>query len=407
MKNVYSVGQINSYIKNMFSQDFMLRSIYVKGEVSNVKYHSSGHIYFTMKDKTGMLTCVMFAGFRKALGFTLKEGQQIVAGGSIEVYERDGKYQFYAKEIILDGAGLLYEKYERLKKELEEMGMFAVEYKKPIPAYAQKIGIVTAPTGAAVQDIINIAKRRNPYVQLILYPALVQGEGAKESIVNGIRALESAGVDLMIVGRGGGSIEDLWAFNEEIVARAIFECGVPVVSAVGHETDTTIADYVADMRAPTPSAAAELTVFSYEEYARRSFDSYSLLRHHFNRQLNDKKNRCEQMRFRLLALSPQSRIREKRMRCINEQERMEKRMRQILIEKRHGLQLRIEKLKALSPLDRLQSGYAYVENERGVAVSDIEQVRLGQLLTLHMKNGLLHTTVQDKQAIRREIDGTG
>ena len=406
MKSVYSVGQINSYIKNMFSQDFMLRSIYVKGEVSNVKYHSSGHIYFTMKDKTGMLTCVMFAGFRKALGFTLKEGQQIVAGGSIEVYERDGKYQFYAKEIILDGAGLLYEKYERLKKELEEMGMFAVEYKKPIPAYARKIGIVTAPTGAAVQDIINIAKRRNPYVQLLLYPALVQGEGAKESIVNGIRALELAGVDVMIVGRGGGSIEDLWAFNEEIVARAIFECSVPVVSAVGHETDTTIADYVADMRAPTPSAAAELTVFSYEEYARRCFDSYSLLRHHFNRQLNDKKNRYEQMRFRLLALSPQSRIREKRMRCINEQERMEKRMQQILIEKRHGLQLRIERLKALSPLDRLQSGYAYVENERGGAVSDIEQVRLGQLLTLHMKNGLLHTTVQDKQAVRREVDGT-
>lgn len=406
MKSVYSVGQINSYIKNMFSQDFMLRSIYVKGEVSNVKYHSSGHIYFTMKDKTGMLACVMFAGFRKALGFTLKEGQQIISGGSIEVYERDGKYQFYVKEIILDGAGLLYEKYERLKKELEDMGMFAVEYKKPIPVYAQKIGIVTAPTGAAVQDIINIAKRRNPYIQLILYPALVQGEGAKESIVNGIRALESAGVDVIIVGRGGGSIEDLWAFNEEIVARAIFECNVPVVSAVGHETDTTIADYVADMRAPTPSAAAELTVFSFEEYTRRYIDLYSILRHHFIRQINDKKNRCEQMRFRLLALSPQSRIREKRMRCINERELMEKRIQQVLQSKKHALQLRIEKLKAMSPLDRLQSGYAYVENEQGGVVSDIEQVRIGQLLTLHVKNGLLHAQVKEKQSVRREFDGT-
>ncbi len=405
MKSVYSVGQINSYIKNMFSQDYMLRSIYVKGEVSNVKYHSSGHIYFTMKDKTGMLTCVMFAGFRKGLGFTLKEGQQIVAGGSIEVYERDGKYQLYAKDIILDGAGLLYEKYEQLKKELEEMGMFAAEYKKQVPAYAQKIGIVTAPTGAAVQDIINIAKRRNPYVQLILYPALVQGEGAKESIVNGIRVLESAGVDVMIVGRGGGSIEDLWAFNEEAVARAIFDCRVPIISAVGHETDTTIADYAADLRAPTPSAAAELAVFSYEEYARRCFDLYSLLRHHFNRQINEKKNRCEQMRLRLFAVSPQSRIREKKMRCVNEQERMEKRMQQILTEKRHGLQLRIERLKALSPLDRLQSGYAYVENERKEAVTDIRQVRLGQLLTLQMKNGILQTEVRDKQAIRRKKDG--
>ena len=207
MNHVYSVGQINSYIKNMFAQDFMLRSIYVKGEASNVKYHSSGHIYFTMKDKNGTITCVMFSGSRAGLRFQLKEGQQIVVGGSIEVYERDGKYQLYAREITLDGMGQLYERYEQLKRELEEMGMFAKEYKCSIPKYAQRIGIVTAPTGAAVQDIINISKRRNPYVQLILYPALVQGEGAAESVVNGIHALEQQKVDVMIIGRGGGSIE--------------------------------------------------------------------------------------------------------------------------------------------------------------------------------------------------------
>ncbi len=263
MKNVYSVGQVNTYIKNMFAQDFMLKRISVKGEVSNCKYHSTGHIYFTLKDGVGAISAVMFAGNRRGLTFAMKEGDKVVVTGSIEVYERDGKYQLYAREIELAGAGNLYLKFEALKRELEEMGMFDASYKKPIPKYAKRVGIVTAPTGAAIQDIRNIASRRNPYVQLILYPALVQGEGAAASVVNGIRTLDALGVDVMIVGRGGGSIEDLWAFNEEIVARAIFACETPVISAVGHETDTTIADYAADLRAPTPSAAAELAVFDY------------------------------------------------------------------------------------------------------------------------------------------------
>ena len=214
MRNVYTVAQINSYIKNMFAEDYMLRSVFVKGEISNCKYHSSGHIYFTLKDEKGILACIMFAGSRAGLSFQLEEGQQVVVGGTIDVYERDGKYQLYAKQITLDGAGLLYEKFDRLKRQLEEMGMFAPEYKQPIPRYVRTLGVVTAPTGAAVRDIINIATRRNPYVQIILYPAIVQGEHAPASIVNGIRALERLGVDVMIVGRGGGSIEDLWAFNE-------------------------------------------------------------------------------------------------------------------------------------------------------------------------------------------------
>ena len=223
MNSIYSVGQVNAYIKNMFNQDFMLNRIYVKGEVSNCKYHTSGHIYFSLKDETGTIACVMFAGQRKGLAFPMKNGDRVVAGGSISVYERDGKYQLYAREITLEGAGLLYERFLALKKELEEMGMFAQEYKQPIPKYAGKIGVVTAPTGAAIQDIRNIAGRRNPYLQLVLYPALVQGEGAVQSIVKGIQTLDRLGVDVIIVGRGGGSIEDLWAFNEEAVARAIFD----------------------------------------------------------------------------------------------------------------------------------------------------------------------------------------
>ena len=264
--SIYSVGQVNAYIKNMFAQDFMMKHIYVRGEVSNCKYHTSGHIYFTLKDETGTLNAIMFAGNRKGgLHFPMKEGDNVVVLGAVRVYERDGKYQLYAQSIILEGAGLLYQKFEELKKELEEMGMFAEEYKQPIPRFPRTVGVVTAPTGAAVRDIQNIAARRNPYVQLILYPAQVQGEGAAESIINGIFALEHYGVDVMIVGRGGGSIEELWAFNEESVARAIFECTVPVISAVGHETDTTIADYVADRRAATPSEAAGVGGFCKRE----------------------------------------------------------------------------------------------------------------------------------------------
>lgn len=295
-QNVYTVAQINAYIKNMFTQDYMLRFVLVKGEVSNCKYHSSGHIYFTLKDAKGVIACVMFAGSRTGLSFRLEEGQMVVVGGTIDVYERDGKYQLYARQITLDGAGLLYEKFDRLKHELEEMGMFAPEYKQPIPKYIKTLGVVTAPTGAAVRDIINIATRRNPYVQIILYPAVVQGDQAVASIVNGIRALEQIGVDVMIVGRGGGSIEDLWAFNEEAVAQAVFDSPIPIISAVGHETDTTIIDFVADLRAPTPSAAAELAVYDFWQLMDRLTVYRTTLNHAIQVQVGRYANRLENLR---------------------------------------------------------------------------------------------------------------
>ena len=236
-RNVYSVGQVNTYIKNMFTQDFLLQRIYVRGEVSNCKYHPSGHIYFSLKDETGTMPCVMFSGSRKGLRFQMENGQSVTVLGSISVYERDGRYQLYASEIIREGAGLLYERFEQLKEELSEMGMFDPSYKKPIPAFVKTLGIVTASTGAAIRDIMNISRRRNPFIRLVLYPALVQGEGAADSIAKGIEVLDRYGVDVIIVGRGGGSMEDLWAFNEEKVARAIFACETPVISAVGHETE--------------------------------------------------------------------------------------------------------------------------------------------------------------------------
>lgn len=397
MQNVYSVGQVNSYIKNMFTQDFLLRSIFVKGEVSNCKYHSSGHIYFTLKDDKGTISCVMFAGNRAGLSFKMKEGQMVVVGGNIDVYERDGKYQIYARQIVLDGAGLLYEKYEQLKRELEEMGMFAPEYKQPIPKYIKTLGVVTAPTGAAVRDIINIAARRNPYVQIILYPALVQGEQAAESIVNGIHALEHLGVDTMIVGRGGGSIEDLWAFNERSVAQAVFDCRIPIISAVGHETDTTIIDYVADLRAPTPSAAAELAVYDYRQLAQRLETYRSLLTLRMEQQIKQKKNMLSAYKLHAKYLSPLNQLQEKRTRCMNLEGELEDTMKRKLMEKRHELALIVERMKGLSPLEKLSQGYAFVEDERGRVVNDVTSVGNKDMLHLYVKNGTILAEVKSTQ----------
>lgn len=393
MGSVYSVTQINSYIKNMFSQDYLLHSVYVKGEVSNVKYHSSGHIYFTMKDSAGTLACVMFAGNRSGLKFTMQEGQQIICGGSVDIYQRDGKYQLYAKEITLDGAGALYEKYEKLKAELEEMGMFSDEYKKKIPKFSRRIGVITAKTGAAIQDIINISKRRNPYVQLVLYPATVQGDGAAETIVNGIRALDRDDIDVIIVGRGGGSIEDLWAFNEEIVARAIFDCSTPIVSAVGHETDFTIADFVSDLRAPTPSAAAELTVFSISDFDAMLDGYKESLKREMLKRIQDKKLTLERYKLLIDRKNPETIIREKRMQYIRSQERLIDIMHEIINRKRHTYELLIEQMKALSPLEKLSSGYAHVENSSGATVKSVQNINIGDKLKLSLKDGTVLTEV--------------
>ncbi len=392
-KNVYTVGQVNSYIKNMFQQDFMMNRIYVKGEVSNCKYHTSGHIYFTLKDASGALPAVLFAGNRKGIGFTMKNGDNVIVLGSISVYERDGKYQLYAREILPDGEGLLYQRFQQLKKELEEMGMFAPEYKQPIPKYIRKLGIVTAPTGAAIRDIQNISGRRNPYVQAILYPALVQGDGAAQSIVNGIYALERLGVDVIIVGRGGGSMEDLWAFNEEIVARAIFECSVPIISAVGHETDTTIADYVADLRAPTPSAAAELAVYDIRELEGALLSFQLELNRAFNGKLERAEEQIRQYEGRLRLLSPQNQLNEKRQVVADLEDKLRIRMEQQLVQKKHGLELLAERLEALSPVKKLSQGYAFVADKEGRGVSDASRLQVGDGLDIHMLNGKVSVEV--------------
>ena len=393
MRNVYTVKQVNAYIKNMFTQDFMLNRIYIKGEVSNCKYHTSGHLYFSLKDESGTIACVMFAGQRSGLSFRMQEGQQVIVLGSVSVYERDGRYQVYAKEIVLDGAGLLYEKFIKLKKELEEMGMFAPEYKKPIPKYVRTVGVVTAPTGAAVRDIINITRRRNPYVQILLYPALVQGEGASESIVKGIHALEAEKVDVMIVGRGGGSMEDLWAFNEEAVARAVFDCSVPVISAVGHETDTTIIDFVADLRAPTPSAAAELAVYDFMEMKKNLKLREERLLHFMQLILERKRQKLEQYSLRMRAYHPQQRLNEQRQFAADAENRLRREMMRRLEQEKYRLGLMAERLKGLSPLEKLSQGYAYVENSSGANVRTVSNVKQGEQITVYVTDGRIRAEV--------------
>ncbi len=388
-QNVYTVAQVNSYIKNMFTQDYMLQSISVKGEVSNCKYHTSGHIYFTLKDRSGTIACVMFAGSRSGLAFRMTEGMQIVVTGRVDVYERDGKYQLYAQKIVRQGIGDLYVRFEQLKRELEEEGMFAAEYKRKIPKYIRTLGVVTAQTGAAVRDIINIVGRRNPYVQIILYPAVVQGEGAAPSIINGIHALEGLGVDVMIVGRGGGSIEDLWAFNEEAVARAVFECAVPVISAVGHETDVTITDFVADLRAPTPSAAAELAVYDIRELSERFSGVREMYRRGMERKLREASMQLQNRKTRLRYLSPLSRIREKRNFAMNLEGALQDAMDQKLAEKRQKLLLYIERMKGLSPLEKLKQGYSYVSTAEGKTLVSVKQVKAGDRLKIFVTDGFV------------------
>lgn len=381
--------------------DFALNHIYVRGEVSNCKYHSSGHIYFTLKDRGGAIACVMFAGNRKGLNFRMTEGMAVIVFGSVSVYERDGRYQLYAREIMQEGAGKLYEAYEALKKKLLAEGLFDEEHKLDIPKYPKRLGVVTARTGAAVQDIINVSLRRNPWLQIVFCPATVQGEGAVQSVVRGIRALEEAGVDVMIVGRGGGSIEDLWAFNEEMVARAVYDCKIPVISAVGHETDTTIIDYVADLRAPTPSAAAELAVpdmrivlgqlQGYEEALEAAMEQIVAL----CRQRVDSYARV----FR--HLNPQSRLNDRRQRLMEIEDRLRLGMERRIEQAKSELAIRTQQLEGVSPLRQLERGYAYVSDEDGHGVASAEQVTVGQHLFLDVKDGMIESEVTAIQKQKR------
>lgn len=423
-KSIYSVGQVNTYIKRMFRQDILLNALNVRGEISNLKYHTSGHIYFSLKDESGALRCVMFRSARKGLTFPMKDGDRVVVTGSIDLYERDGSCQLYVQTISLEGAGLLYERFLRLKQDLEDMGMFSPMYKKPIPAYCRRVGVITAPTGAAVRDIITVARRRNPGVSLILYPALVQGKEAAPSLIRGLQVLDRAGVDVIILGRGGGSIEDLWAFNEEAVARAVFDCETPVITAVGHETDTTIVDYVADLRAPTPSAAAELAVFSLADYEEALRVRQRRLCRAESEKLKQVRSRLENLTLRMAHLSPayklkerrrlaadrevklrrlmSDRLRDARLRADREGDRLEKAARELLRDRQRTFVWLTGRFRGLNPLDKLKQGFSYVNLKDGGTLRSVEDAAPGDAVTIHVTDGILDARIEktEKQRIR-------
>lgn len=393
MAGVYTVKQVNSYIKNMFKQDFLLNSVSVKGEISNCKYHTSGHIYFTLKDADAALSVIMFASQAAKLAFKLKDGMSVVVSGRVDVFDAAGKYQLYANTVQQEGIGELYQKFEQLKQYYEDMGYFAKEYKRSLPAFTKKLGVVTSKTGAAVQDIMNISKRRNPYIQIVLYPAYVQGEHAKQSVVNGIAKLDKLGLDCIIVGRGGGSIEDLWAFNEPEVVEAVFNASTPVISAVGHETDFTLTDFVADMRAPTPSAAAELAVTEVAAVENRIYEYERRLKQQMMYSLSAKRDYLERLKLQMEYLNPVNQIYDKRQRLMNMEDKLNMLIKRCAAENRNRLRLYASKLEGLSPLRKLDMGYGYIENSEGNRIVSARQVSEDDEITVYLKDGSIRSKV--------------
>ena len=437
----YSISALNRAIKNMFDSKPELNNVFIKGEISNFKHHSRGHFYFTLKDENSRIAAVMFASNASKIKFEPEDGLKVLVSGRVTVYEQTGGYQIYVEQMDLDGIGNLYLEYEKLKKKLEEEGLFSLEHKRPIPKYPKRIGIITAPTGAAIRDILSTIKRRYPICETILFPALVQGVGAKESIVEQLNKAQEFDLDVIICGRGGGSIEDLWAFNEEIVARAIYASRIPIISAVGHEIDFTIADFVADLRAPTPTGAAEMAVpnlsdlktlieqykirmhenikniinyntkrlesvresyilknpIALYEVKEQKLDTYiDRLNGYISTMLNDYKVRLENIKSSYVLKNPLATYEVKRERINN----LEKILNKVILNKidvtKHKYEVMINKLELLNPLNILSKVYSLVTVD-GMVVKDSKKLKLEDTINIRMHEG-------NVKAIVKEID---
>lgn len=386
--DIISVRELNIYIKNKFAGDDFLSNLWIRGEISNFINHSSGHLYFTLKDEASKIKGVMFLSNARLLNFMPQNGLKVIARGYVSVFERDGQYQFYAQEILPDGIGQLYLAYEQLKKNLEQEGLFSPERKKPLPQYPQKIGVITSPTGAAIRDIITTIERRYPLVKLVVVPVLVQGTGAAQSIANAIKLINrEADIDLIITGRGGGSIEELWAFNEEVVARAIADSRIPIISAVGHETDYTIADFVADVRAATPTAAAEIAVPNLNELSNNIKNFEQRLRLYFVKYIENAKMLMGRLLESVAFKRPEQRIIEEQQRIDALLKRLGREIEVMNKSDRQRLLLLEKQLVALSPYNVLNRGYAIVYNADHEIVSSVKQVKLAAELEVRLRDG--------------------
>ncbi|MFR8088513.1 MAG: exodeoxyribonuclease VII large subunit [Lachnospirales bacterium] len=391
---IYRVSQINAYVKRMLTQDVLLTNLQLGGEISNFKRHSSGHMYFALKDELAAISAVMFASDAKTLRFFPKEGQKVIARGSISLYEKTGQYQFYVRHMEPDGIGALYQAYEALKQKLAAEGLFDVSHKKKIPSYPQTVVMVTSPTGAVIQDMTQIARRRHPGIRLILIPVMVQGEGAADSIVRGLALADQTEADTVIVGRGGGSIEDLWAFNEEKVARAIVAMRHPVISAVGHETDYTIADFVADLRAPTPSAAAELAIPQVSEILEKLELYRNRMHHALRRRVEGERKILTQMMARGIYRRPWQLLLPIRQGLDMLAERLVGARIQWMKEQREILTQMGLRLTYLDPAHSLQRGYAYITDDQGKILSSIKAMRTGDRICAHLADGQIEARVE-------------
>lgn len=397
-KLILTVTQLNEYIKSKIDSDKTLSSIWLKGEISNFVHHKTGHLYFTVKDEGSLIRSLMFASAASKLPFKPENGMKVILHGRVASYIRDGIYNFYADSMEPDGVGALYIAYEQLKKKLAAEGLFRSEIKKPLPKIPTRIGVITSPTGAAVRDIINVISRRFPYAKIIVYPALVQGDGAPPQLIAGIRHFnETDSADVIILGRGGGSIEDLWAFNNEALAREIAASRIPIISAVGHETDFTIADYVADRRAPTPSAAAELAVPETNELQRKIGNITGRMETLLTASLQVKRKALNALSESKVMRSPIHVLDEKKTRLIMDTDKLENAMRLYLKDKTAVFNKNASKLEALNPLSVLLRGFSAVFNDGGKLIKSVDDVAPGDTLSLRTADGTIRTTVTDTE----------
>lgn len=395
---IFTVGQINRYIRNLLENDFILSSLLVKGEISNFKAHSSRHLYFTLKDASGALSCVMFRQDAAGLPFEPENGMQVVVYGHISLYEKTGQYQLYAEFMEPLGIGALQVAFEQLKEKLAEEGLFDGDFKREIPKNPSCIAVITSPTGAAVRDILQIVKRRDPNVKVAIFPTLVQGEQAAADIVRSLKLVNEWGkADVIILGRGGGSMEDLWCFNDENVARAVFASEIPVISAVGHETDFTITDFVADMRAPTPSAAAELATTPLAE-RREAFHRLELrLERDVSALLTSCRRRLDLLKSRPVMERPLERIYRTMMDVEETQQRLDKEMTNRLMQRAERWQYLTNRLEAASPLAVMSRGYVMAVTSSGNLLTSVKQAEVGDRVTLHLQDGKIETNIQEKE----------
>ncbi len=393
--NIYSVSQVNKYIKNLFENDMLLRTISIKGEITNFKAHYTGHLYFTLKDESSSIKCVMFKGNADKVKFDLSDGMSVIITGQITSFERDGAYQLYAREIEPDGMGALYLAYEQLKEKLEKEGLFREEIKKPIPYIPKRVGIITSRTGAVIRDIINVSTRRYKNVNLLIYPSAVQGVDVATTVTKGIKVFnEMKNVDVIIIARGGGSFEDLFGFNDERIARAVYESEIPVVSAVGHETDFTICDFVSDLRAPTPSAAAELVYPSRMEIIEKIKVNNLRLNRAILDNIKNKKEYINRIKAKAIYKRPQELITTGKMILDKYKRQLEYDMHAKIAIDKSKIRNNVAKLESLSPLKTLARGYSIVEDVDGKCITDVNNVEKGQEINVILDKGSLSAVVK-------------